>query len=157
MCEPVDRPCDCGAVLRCAAAGAGTPVYYEEVFNEFRLEVARVSWRLVYCFNCGGRLPESVRGRRFSAPSAEDCAAVAAILPRLRSVGDVLCELGPADPVDFWDARLQWPPRERSWRRQLVYARRWRSMVLVVMEYADGSVSFGLNGKPVESQNSNLS
>src|SRR5207248_3787795 len=138
-----DRPCDCGVVLRYAIAGGSTPVRYDESLNEFLLNVGRTSYRLVYCFTCGGKLPESMRGRRFMTPSADDCAAVAAVVPRCRSTADVLRELGPADPADFWGARQQpWPPGERTWRRQLVYARRWRTVVLVVVEYSDGSISF---------------
>ena len=42
------------------------PVRYDELLNEFWLDCGGRSQRLVYCFNCG-RLPESLRGRAYSA------------------------------------------------------------------------------------------
>src|SRR5580765_1276881 len=103
MRDPTERPCDCGIAIRCVDARG--PVRYDESLNEFLLDVGRQSYRWIYCFNCGGRLPESMRGRRFTTPSTDDCAAVAAILPRCRTVADVLRELGPGDRLEFWDAR----------------------------------------------------
>jgi hypothetical protein len=148
MPRKTERACDCGAAIRCADVAG--PVVYDEMTNEFHLIVGERRHRLVYCFNCGGKLPESTRGRRFTTPSAVECGQVAVIVHSCRSAADVVHELGSGDVISVWDMRSHWPPGDRPWRRQFVYTRRWKTLVLVVVEYADGSLSFGINGQPLD-------
>jgi hypothetical protein len=142
-----ERACDCGTAIRLSDLAG--PVCYDPVYNEFRLTIGSNQHRLVYCFSCGGKLPDSTRSRRFATPSMQECEQAAAIMHRCRSAGDIVHELGPSDAADEWDARSQWPPTNRPWRRQFIYAKRWSTLVLVVIEYADGSLSFGINGQPI--------
>src|SRR5271154_1955287 len=139
----VERACDCGTTIRCADAGES--IRYDAIHNEFDLVIGSRLHRLIYCFNCGGKLPDSTRSRRFATPSMHECEDVATIMHRCRSAGDIVHQLGPSDEMGEWDKRGQWPPTDRPWRRQFVYTRRWNSLVLVVVEYADGSLSFGIN------------
>jgi hypothetical protein len=149
MPRETDRTCDCSTIVRCADAANGR-VTYDPIYNEFHLALgdsARI--RLLYCFQCGGRLPESTRGRRFTSPSLRECEQVTGIIHRCRSAADVVHELGASDTSS---AELTtWPPMtDRPWRRQFAYTRRWKTLVLIVIEYSDGSLSFGINGQPVE-------
>jgi hypothetical protein len=141
-----ERACDCGAAIRCTDLGG--PIHYDPIYNEFHLTIGSQQHRLVYCFSCGGKLPDSTRNRRFTTPSMQECEQAAAIMHLCRSAGDILHELGPSDATHEWDARSRWPPTDRPWRRQFVYAKRWSTLVLVVIEHADGSLSFGINGQP---------
>jgi hypothetical protein len=139
--------CDCGLAVRCA--DLGVPVTFDPIYNEFYLAIGSRRHQLIYCFNCGGKLPDSTRDKRFNTPSLAECEQVAAIMSRCRSAGDIAHELGQSDATSEWDALTHWPPRDRPWRRQFVYTRRWITLVLVVVEYADGSLSFGVNGQSI--------
>jgi hypothetical protein len=151
LAKHVERTCDCGMAIRCADVGG--PITYDPIFNEFHLEIGALRHQLIYCFSCGGKLPDSTRDQRFTAPSLEECEQVAAIIHRCRSARDIVHELGPSDAASEWDALTHWPPKDRPWRRQFVYTRRWRTLVLVVVEHADGSMSFGINGQPLTTSN----
>ena len=98
MVRAMERPCDCGTAIRCADLGG--PLVYDPIYNELQLVMRERRFRLLYCFNCGGRLPDSMRGRRFTTPSAQECEQIARILHRCRSAEDVLRELGPSDVTD---------------------------------------------------------
>jgi hypothetical protein len=147
VAEHVERPCDCGTAIRCADVGGA--ITYDPIYNEFHLDIGGRRHQLIYCFNCGGKLPDSTRDKRFAAPSLKECEQVAVIMNRCRSAGDIVHELGPSDVTSEWDAHSHWPPKDRPWRRQFVYTRRWITLVLVVVEYADGSLSFGINGQAI--------
>jgi hypothetical protein len=150
MPRETDRTCDCGTIIRCTDARGG-PVSYDSIYNEFHLALGTSAHvRLWYCFHCGGRLPESTRGRRFTSPSLIECEQVTAIIHRCRSAADLVREIGPGDGMKMGEL-TKWPPMtDRPWRRQFAYTRRWKTLVLLVIEYTDGSLSFGINGQPVE-------
>jgi hypothetical protein len=147
VARDVERTCDCGMVIRCADVRG--PVSFDPIYNEFHLTVDGRRHQILYCFNCGGKLPESTRDKRFNTPSPAECQEVAALMSRCRLAGDIVHELGPSDATSRWDALTDWPPGNRPWRRQFVYTRRWITLVLVVVEYADGSLSYGINGQPI--------
>ncbi len=104
MDTPEERPCTCGLPEKWAQA-PNFPVKFDAEVNEYCLVYGkRGRWHHVmrYCFWCGGRLPESTRGKLFTEPSQAEMAEIRRMLAGARSAEEILATLGQPDEIIDW-------------------------------------------------------
>lgn len=138
--EPQERPCDCGTPQR-SSADPGCPVEFDSEMNEFHLIHKRMRAVMRYCFWCGGRLPESKRDQFFSEPSESEKREVSRLLKGVKTIGDARTVLGEPDET-FDGNETEQGESSLRWKQMLRYSRRWKTLVLSVMEMADGTISY---------------
>jgi len=135
--------CECGLIQYWARL-ADSPVRFKQEFNEYVLlsPDGRFEYMMNYCFWCGGRLPQSTRGARFSSMDLEECRDAQKLLGKLKSVADVTSLLGRPDALVYHDAKT-----EHGWVSHLVYGGRWRTLEAVITESVGGSIKCYLRPK----------
>jgi hypothetical protein len=135
------------------------PIEYDERTNEYQIVLNGIRITMVYCFRCGGRLPESKRGSLVTTPADSEMAEVDALLKGARSISDVIRILGAPDTIHegAYHARTETAPTQAPgdcrvipWKQQLDYCERWESLTLIVHENLDGSVAYLIGGKEIK-------
>jgi hypothetical protein len=133
-----------------------SPIEFDQRMNEYHIVHHGVRIYIEYCFNCGGRLPESKRDSYFTTPNENEMAEIEELLRNVRSIPDVIRILGAADDVHkgavdaVCETVASDPPRNGrvlKWKQQLDYRERWVSLTLIVHENVDGSVAYLIAGK----------
>ena len=147
--------CKCGLPDKWAR-DPSLPVEFDATLNEYHLvRGTKRRWFTVmhYCFWCGGRLPESTRGRLFTEPEKGELEEVQSVLADARSRADVFRIFGEPDASFDWsddDEALNsqvW--NVKKWDKSFRYSTRWNSLDVIVLEYPDGSVEYACAGKYV--------
>lgn len=141
--------CHCKAV-ESAASDSNCPVEFDDTLNEYNIVSidGRHRYRLYFCWFCGGELPESKRPGLFTTPLAAEVIGMKKEIASIHSAADAVARLGKPDAK--YDVDVERGERLSSGVRcqgQLIYASRWRSLVLTVREGSDGSVDFAYTGK----------
>ncbi len=156
MEAPEERPCTCGLPEKWAQAPS-FPVKFDAEVNEYHLVYGkkhRYYDVMRYCFWCGGRLPESTRGRFFAEPSEAETAKIRGMLAGARSTEEILAILGQPDEIIDWydfdadEESVDGP--EKTWTRCLRYSSRWKTLILQVFDYSDSpdaGVAYAISGK----------
>jgi hypothetical protein len=143
------RLCDCGFPERWAR-DPSVPIEFNPKVNEYYLVAGTKGGMhhvMHYCFWCGGRLPESKRGELFTEPAESEMAQVRAVSAEAKSAADVLRVLGEPDATFDWvdtdDPELN---GAKKWDKCYRYSSRWKTLVVNVMEFSDGSIEWAVHG-----------
>lgn len=142
--------CHCGTV-ESLASDRHSPIEYDKKLNEYNLvwRGEKASYRLYFCFFCGGKLPESKRASLFTEPSAEEMKEVAQILGNVKSIQQALQILGePDNTVQAPKVSSQDNGKsDVNYKRHHFYLRRWKTLDLTIRERKDGSIDSAFTGK----------
>ena len=148
--------CQCGKPEKWARHPA-FPVEFDAELNEYYMVHGKKQPRnhiMRYCFWCGGRLPESKRGELFTEPDEGEMAEVRTLLAEARSAADALRVLGEPDNTVDW---VEGPEPElyasKKWTKCHQYSSRWKTLVVNVLEFSDGSYSLAVPGQFVGASN----
>jgi len=118
--------------------------------------------RLYYCFDCGGNLPEEDYSTR-PVPDEREQAEAESIMSSALTVAEVVSALGPPDEEIPWsegpgteiyeELAKRYPDQYapgRNWLRCLRYSKRWRSLLLDILEYEGGEIEYSIWEQSVE-------
>ena len=106
---------------------------------------------MYYCFFCGGKLPDSLRGKLFSELDKSELDEVRALTDKIDSVEKIHEVLGEPDEIFTND-----PEKDDCFNvlrpsnkciRWYVYRNRWKSLELQIHEHEDGTLGFSFFGK----------
>lgn len=136
---------NCCRPLRDAINSDSFPLTYDDHVEEVQLLLSGRDGIAVvrYCPFCGEKL-ESDRSKLFTEPTDDDCEDVREQLKGLASLDDVVAKLGEPN-----DQGTGCGPESRPWRQWARYTEIWNSLVLIVGEHEDGSISWIISGQPV--------
>jgi hypothetical protein len=140
--------CECGTVEN-LASDRRSPIKHDKDLNEYDLVPGdgKVHYRMYFCFFCGGRLPESMRGSLFAEPSDQEINEVTELMSNADSIQQVIQALGkPDESVN--------PPKGTSndnggseYKTHHRYLRSWKTLDLTIRERKDGSIDSAFTGK----------
>ncbi len=129
------------------------PISYSEEFNEYHI-MCEGGQELVmnYCHFCGGKLPDSLRGKDFCELDKSEVDEVKSLIGKIDTAEKMHEVLGEPDKIvnntmkeeDFFYVLRR--PKNKCVRWYLYY-KRWKSLELQIAEYEDGTLGFAFGGK----------
>ena len=136
---------NCCRRLRDAIDTDSSPLTYNDHVQEVQLLLSGGDALAVvrYCPFCGEKV-KSGRAKLFTKPTDEDGDDVRQQLKGLGSLDDVMAKLGEPN-----DQGTGCGPESRPWRQWARYSEIWNSLVLIIGEHEDGSISWVISGQPV--------
>lgn len=152
MNPQVEKRCNCH-LLEAMAERAQFPIRHCSRNKIFELVHSNGDgrWKLSYCFECGGKLPEGDESWR-AVPDPREQAEAEAVMLQAASVDDIVSILGPPDEILPWvdvpvvemfeELADRYPDQyahARKWTQCLRYSRRWPSILLDIIEFEDGT------------------
>jgi hypothetical protein len=138
--------CRCRRVKK-LAADTDSVISYDKSLNEYEAP----GLVLYYCPFCGGRMPESKRGTFFMKPSRKEADDFRSRVKGCNTIEDVIATFGEPDhvtdpiQVDVERHRVYGGP---VFKKELKYARRWKTICVTVCLDQDNELHFLWSAKP---------
>ena len=140
----------CCGLLRDAINNDLYPFTYDERIQEVQL-LLTVDDRVAvvrFCPFCGEKL-ESGRSKLFTEPTDDECEDVWRKLEGLATLDEVIAKLGEPDDRGIGNGTAS-----DRWREWIVYREIWDSLMIIIGEHEDGTVSCTISGQPVDRETS---
>jgi len=129
------------------------PIAYCEELNEYHI-MCDGGHELImyYCYFCGGKLPDSLRGQQFVKLDKSEEDEVKSLIANIDTVEKIYKVLGEPDKIvdsdhkeeDFFVLR-----NKQKCVRWYVYYKRWKSLDLQIYENEDGTLGFCISQKHI--------
>ena len=122
------------------------PISYSEELNEYHLICdGGGELQMNYCYFCGGKLPDSLRGQYFTDLDKSEEDEVKSLIGEIDSVEKMYELLGVPDKKgnhNLKEDEFFILSRKDKCVRWYMYYKRWKSLVLHIHEIEDGTLGF---------------
>ncbi|MHC5061314.1 MAG: DUF6980 family protein [Planctomycetota bacterium] len=130
------------------------PISYFEELNEYHIMCeGGVTSVMYYCYFCGGKLPDSLRGQLFYELDKSEENEVKSLISKIDTVEKIHEVLGEADKIlnrDTEEEAFFVLRNKKKCVRWYVYHKRWKSLELQILEHEDGTLGFSIAQKHIE-------
>jgi hypothetical protein len=138
--------------LDSAAKDPELPIEFDARLNEFNLVQGLRRMRIYYCWFCGGRAPESLRGTLFARIPSKERDRLFALMKGLNTVAGLIARCGEPDSDSARGVFIEVPERDGNAatiksRRLLVYSKLSEVADVHAYVYPDDRVEIVLRGK----------
>jgi hypothetical protein len=147
-------PCDC-VVLDMAADEPDTPIVFDDRTNEYQLVHGKDNGGhmvFYYCPFCGGRTPDTRRGRLFARITLAEMQRLKELTRDIRTIDDAIRILGEPD-ADIPDGETSWtddsetePTQIKSYR-MITYSGLSETAVVEITDHRKERVEIQFTGK----------
>ena len=127
------------------------PVSYCEELNEYHILCeGGIELVMNYCYFCGGKLPDSLRGQLFVEIDNSEKDEVKFLTDKIDTVEKIHEVLGEPDKIvdrDLKEKDFFILKSKSKCLRWYVYYKRWKSLKLQILENEDGTLGFSISPK----------